>query len=94
MLDKIVFRNKNYVFKKAEEELVLIYPEEEQFLAFNEVATRIWELADGTRTVKQIINEICGEYEGKRKKIEQETMGFIEDLNKRRILRLVLPKNQ
>lgn len=86
MKKKIVIRKKNCAFKKVEDEIVLIHPEGGSFIALNEVGSRIWELADGTMTIEEIIAEIAREFEEEKSKIEKDTIEFLEELEKKEII--------
>jgi hypothetical protein len=44
-------------------EAVVISPAENMVRMFNPVGSRIWELADGTRTLEQIVGALIAEYE-------------------------------
>ena len=44
-------------------EAVVVLPREGQLEVLNETGTHVWELIDGTRTVREIAELIVGEYE-------------------------------
>ena len=46
-----------------EGEAVIVLPAQGEVLVLNEVGSRIWELADGSRTVQDIVRVIVSEYE-------------------------------
>jgi len=52
----------------------------------SEVAERIVELADGTRTIAEITDVLCSEFEVERDRCRADTAGFIELLVERQLL--------
>lgn len=72
-------RNSSYVFRRIDDETILVpirsnAAELENIYVFNEVAARAWELIDGVRTVDDISEIICAEYD-----VTPETA--LQDLN-------------
>ncbi len=55
----------------------------------SEVGERIIELVDGVRTVEQIIDAVCNEFEVSRESAERDTTQFIELLVSKQVLRFV-----
>lgn len=47
---------------EVEGEVSLYDPRREEVAFLNETASRIWRLADGTRTLKELIEELAGTY--------------------------------
>lgn len=52
----------------------------------SEVAERIVDLADGNRTVSQIVDAICEEFEVTREVCEADTVAFVKLLVDRKVL--------
>ncbi len=63
-----------------EDEAVVVLADQGRVKVLNEVGARIWALADGTRTVEQILNTLCAEYAADRQEIEQDALAFLEAL--------------
>ncbi len=64
----VLKKSENVVFRKIESEYILVpiksnAAELDYIYTLNEVGARIWELIDGTRTVGDIRDIICSEYE-------------------------------
>jgi Coenzyme PQQ synthesis protein D (PqqD) len=64
----VLKKSENVVFRKIENEYILVpiksnAAELDYIYTLNEVGARIWELIDGTRTVGDIRDIICSEYE-------------------------------
>jgi hypothetical protein len=69
-------------------EAVVILSESNQVNVYNPVGSRIWELADGTRSVKEIVELIINEYEVARERAEADVMSFLDQLVADHVLEL------
>ncbi len=73
-------RNKNVAWRVIEEEAILISSEDSMLHSLDEVATLIWEMADGEHTVDQIVDRVCDEYDVERERAHKDTVEFLEKL--------------
>jgi hypothetical protein len=71
------------------EEAVLVQPELAKVKVLNEVGARIWSLADGTRTIEQIVALLCSEYQVNSDQALADTLEFISELLERGLLLVV-----
>ncbi len=62
------------------DEAVLLRPEAGKVSVLNEVAARIWQLADGTRSIQQIAELVASEYQVDLPQAEADTLEFVEML--------------
>ncbi len=60
--------------------------EDESSGEVSDVAERIVELSDGKRTVSQIVDELCNEFEVTREVCEADTVAFVKLLVDRKVL--------
>ena len=63
-----------------EGEAIVLTPQNGMLHTFNSVGTRIWEFANGKRTVASIIQKLSEEFDAEEKKIREDAIDFIEDL--------------
>ena len=68
------------------DEAVLVLPEKGKVVVLNEVGGRIWELADGTRTVTDIVEVIVSEYQVSEEQARADVEKFIEELVEAQVL--------
>jgi hypothetical protein len=61
-------------------EAVIILPEQGVVKMLNAVGSRIWELADGTHPVRDIVEAIYEEYDVDRERAEAEVMAFVQEM--------------
>jgi len=69
-------------------EVVLVVPSLGRINVLNEIGACIWSLSDGTRTVKEIAEAICVDYDIDLATAEADTMRFLEELLKRNVIHL------
>ena len=76
----ILSRRDGVVFRKASEELVLLDVESGQYYSVNEVGARAWDLCDGSRSVAEIIEIMCREYDAPEGTIRTDVTLLLQDL--------------
>jgi pyrroloquinoline quinone biosynthesis protein D len=67
-------------------EAVILRPAENAVVMLDEVGSRIWQLADGTRTVADIAAELTREYAVEAEEARSSVERFVEDLVERELL--------
>jgi len=87
-LDSYPVPNPAVVGRIIEGEAVLVLPEQGQVKVLNEVGARIWALADGTRTLRQIVATLCDEYEVDQAQAEADVCAFAAELEEKGIISL------
>ncbi|GAG43173.1 unnamed protein product [marine sediment metagenome] len=90
-LNKVPKKNEDLAWRVIDGEVVVIplenQPEkEERFDIFNETATRIWELINGKNTVREIIEQLMGEYEIETQEAQSQVKKLINDLSKKKLI--------
>jgi coenzyme PQQ synthesis protein D (PqqD) len=81
-----VCRTTKAAWQDLDGETVLLLAADEKLLGLNTVAGRIWQLADGTRSVAAIARTIGSEFEGGGRELDQDTLGFVNELVARGLL--------
>lgn len=87
--DTIVTRNKDVAWRIIEGEAILISAEDSMLHSLDEVGTRIWELADGSNTIKQIAQKIFDEYEIDLETAQDDVVEFVTNLASEKLNLLV-----
>ena len=70
------------------QEAVLVLPHTGKIEVLNEVGARIWSLSDGSRTVAEISQAICAEYNVNPDDAQQDVLEFIEKLHLKGIIEI------
>jgi len=86
--DTYVMPASSAIGRTIDDEAVLVLPEQGQVKVLNEVGARIWDLADGSRTVRDIVAAICAEYEVEPAQAEADTLDFVAELVERGVVSL------
>ena len=61
-------------------EAVIITPAENKVRMLNTVGSRVWELADGTRTVDEIAGVLAAEFDVDPAQAQDSAAGFVDEL--------------
>jgi len=83
MLDKILARDENVAWRIIDGEAIILSAEDSSVHSLDEVGTKIWELADGKKTVKEIIEALHEEYDVEFDQLKQDVLDFITELQKK-----------
>jgi hypothetical protein len=83
-----VTSNPGIVGQILKQEAVLLLPTKGEVKVLNEVGARIWQLADGTRTIAEIAAVISTEYAVQPAQAEADTLAFVAELAERGIVTL------
>ena len=76
----ILIKNSKVIGQVVEHEVVLVLLEKNQVKVLNEAGSRIWELVDGERSIVDIANIICGEFEVSQQESLDDALIFLEEL--------------
>ncbi len=84
-LDAIFTRNEQVVWRKIVDELILVpmrkdVADMETLYTLNEVGARVYELIDGKRALREIVNSIVNEFEVTEQQAETDVREFIAQL--------------
>ena len=71
-----------------EEEAVVVLLEQAEVKVLNPVGSRIWELCDGSISVRRILDRICEEYEVEKEQARRDGAAFIQLLADKQMLTL------
>lgn len=73
-------RRPEIAWRVIEGEAVVVDPRAGMAFPFNPVATRCWEMTDGTKTVAEMIAIIAEEFDAPFEQIQHDVRAFLEDL--------------
>lgn len=73
-------RNPDAQFRNVGDETLVLHTLLKQYHVLNSVAARIWQLADGERTVAQIADAVAEEYRHDRDEVRRDVMETLEGL--------------
>jgi hypothetical protein len=79
-LDSLLRQAPNVVSRQIDDEAVLVHPLQGKVRVLNAVGARVWELADGQRTVAEIAQTITAEYDVELPRAQADVLAFCDDL--------------
>ena len=59
---------------------------EDELFTLNETGKAIWNKLDGKKDLLNVVEELASEYDVPKSQIEHDVLGFVEELNRRKIL--------
>ncbi|MFA4842700.1 MAG: PqqD family protein [Candidatus Omnitrophota bacterium] len=86
MMEMFVRQNQELAFRIIEDEAIILTPQDGMLHNLNPVATRIFELANGRRRIKDIVTSIVEEFAVKDDIARRDAIRFIEDLAHKKLL--------
>jgi hypothetical protein len=64
---------------------------ENELFTLNETGKSVWDKLDGRRTLNQVIDELAAAYQAEAGEIDQDVLGLVTELVRRRMLVAVEP---
>ncbi len=58
----------------------------DELFSLNETGQAIWEKVDGQKSLREVINLLKEEYEGSQESMEDDVLGFMKELVKRKMV--------
>jgi len=92
MLNEVFAPSEDVVARKIEGETIIIPlvagigDLEDELYTLNETGQAIWEKLDGGKSIQTIVNELSTEYGAPAEVIQEDVVGIIKELARRRII--------
>ena len=89
-LEKVYVHSEDVVAREIEGEIIIvplvagIADVDDELYTLNETGKAIWKLLDGTKSLREVAEELAREFEGD--EIVRDVLGFVTELTARRIL--------
>lgn len=91
-LEKVYKVSEDVVARKIEDEIIIvplasgIGDMEDELFTLNATGEAIWDRLDGNKSLKDIVADLSAEYENSEKSIEEDVVGFVQELSIRGIV--------
>ena len=79
-------RRERVLAQSSGETLILLATDSGEYFTLDEVGGKIWDLADGTRTVEEIARTLAGEYDAPVATIQADALEILGELADERLL--------
>jgi len=86
--NKVPVQNPEMAWRIVDDECIIVDTQGSQATVLNPVGARIWELSDGKRTLKEIVELILNEYDVDRPRAEADAGSFVTELLERKLIQL------
>jgi hypothetical protein len=87
-MKKIPIRNKEFVWRNLDGEVVLLNPNSGKYFGMNEVGCSFWEKVDDKRRLEEIVDLLLEEYNVDRETLEKDISELAASLEKNDIVGL------
>jgi hypothetical protein len=94
-MDAVYAPSEDIVARSIEGELIIvplaagIGDLEDELFTLNETGKAIWDRLDGKKKLRDVLTELLAEFEAPEREIEQDLIGLVDELLRRRILAAV-----
>lgn len=85
-LNSVVKKNREFPWNMVEGQAVLLDQDEKEVIRLSDVASSIWDLINGERTISEIATKICESFDVNRRKAEKDGLNFLKRLLKEGIV--------
>ena len=91
-LERIYAKSRDLVEREIEGEIIIvpltsgIGDLEDELFSLNKVGKDVWARIDGKKPVRNIVEELLELYQGGREKLTTDVLGFLEELEKRKLI--------
>jgi pyrroloquinoline quinone biosynthesis protein D len=79
-------RREGVLAQEANGQTVLLRLDDGSYYALDEVGALIWELCDGARSLADVIDELCGQFDAPAETVAADVREFVDDLRRERLL--------
>ncbi|MFQ5877156.1 MAG: PqqD family protein [Acidobacteriota bacterium] len=85
-LDAVLTRNPDAAYRVYDGEATVVLPEEGEVNVLNEIGSTVWDLIDGRRSLREIVEAIVARYQVGRERAERDVLEFAASLRARRMV--------
>lgn len=84
----ILTRNEEVMSAPVDREIVFLNQSTDSYVALDEVGRRIWELLEQPRSLGELIDLLCAEFDGTRDTITTDVVSFLRELDEEGIVKV------
>lgn len=79
--DAIVTRNDELVSAPVDQEIVFLNEATDSYVALDEVGRRVWDLLQRPLRLRELVDRVCAEFDGRREVITADVVAFLRELD-------------
>ena len=65
---------------------MLLSLDDGSYFSLNEVGAHVWSLCDGSRTLAQVVEGVCAEFDATPDEVTPDVLALVEDLSSEKLL--------
>ncbi len=88
-LKMTIQRNSEMVSTKMDGETVMMSIDNGEYYGLDSIGSRIWEILEKPIRVNALIEELLNEFEVDKEQCEADTLGFLNQLLEKKLLRII-----
>jgi len=85
-LERRPVRGAQVLAQPSADTLILLNPEDGQYFTLDEVGARVWHLCDGSRSVRDVIATLHGEFDAPLDMIQTDVLELVDDLVREKLV--------
>jgi Coenzyme PQQ synthesis protein D (PqqD) len=87
MAERYIARGSAIAARALQDEVIVLSTKDSVFFTLNDVASVIWQAADGRTPLSEIVdNKVCGEFDVERERAQRAAERFVDELSQHGIL--------
>lgn len=94
LLDSCLCRSDELVWRVIDGEVVILTVDGREIHTLNKVGSAIWELADGTRNIKELVHQICERFDVRFEVAQADVLEFAKQLVDKKIVQITNEKGE
>ena len=79
-------RRDGILAQEARGQTVLLRLDDGSYYALDEVGALIWELCDGERSLAEVVDELCSQFDAPEDTVAADVLEFVNDLRREQLL--------
>lgn len=86
--DNYIVKDSDVLFTAMGEDGVLLHVSRGDYYSLNKVGARIWTLSDGTKSIRELADEIMAQFDISQKEAERDIIELAEHLEKEGLVKV------
>lgn len=87
-MESVILRNESIDDTDLDGEKVMMDLDKGQYFMMNEVGSRIWDLAQESITVNEIVQALLSEYDVEEQECKETVISFLKDLHQANLVKI------
>ena len=72
--------------QQGQDALVLLSLDDGSYFSLNDVGALVWDLCDGSRTLAQVVDGVCAEFDATPEEVTPDVVSLVDELASEKLL--------